>query len=151
MWVNGGISKMWVTLYTDASWRPYSSKGTWAIWLRSNQGRIIENGFCADYVNCSVSAEAYAAYMGIVMAITNWKDIEGIQLNTDSRPIQGLLYPSKNGLSSNKIIAKLQVLIRTEVKDNKIKLRIKYVRGHQHDNDIRTYLNNKVDELTRQL
>lgn len=62
---------MWVTLYTDASFR---SQGGWGIWLRSELGRIVRSGECPKAVDDSAAAEMYAALKGIEICLENWPE-----------------------------------------------------------------------------
>src|SRR5438309_4046837 len=118
---------MWVTAYTDASYRPISRErrraeraagipshpGGWAVWVRSDLGRIVRNGPCPDFVHDSNSAELYAVYMAVKLTIETWGDgrdshgsdghpdwpVKGIMIHGDcmaiesfidwSRPIEG--------------------------------------------------------------
>ena len=138
---------MWVTLYTDASYHPEKKLGGWAIWLKSAQGRIVRYGRCPKEINGAMSAEIYAAYVGIHMALRDWTDVEGILVNSDNQAVcRGLWEWSKP--TADPIFNRIQLKIQQRTKD--IKIRTKHVKGHQYfQKDVRAYLNNRCDRLSR--
>jgi len=70
---------MWVTAYTDASFQPDVNRGGWAVWLRSERGRVIRSGQCPSTISDSMCAELYAIIMAIELTLAEWKDTKGIQ------------------------------------------------------------------------
>jgi len=137
---------MWVTLYTDASFD--GTTGSWAIWLRSEKGRIVKYGKCPAAVDDNNAAEMYAALVGITVALRDWGPLVGIQVNSDNQVVCSSLWPwSKD--NRHPTIHRLQTAIRKLAQENSIKLRTKHVRGHQRPTHTRAWLNNRCDRLAR--
>jgi ribonuclease HI len=137
---------MWVTCYTDASWR--NNQGALAYWLRSSHGRIVEALACPPEVVCNHTAEFSAILAGVERALQAWNDVEGIQVNTDSQTaIQYLQYYAKlGGLKRTDWLAFRRRLYET-LDRRSCKIQFKHVKGHQRPTHVRAYINNRVDEL----
>jgi ribonuclease HI len=137
---------MWVTCYTDASWR--NDRGALAYWLRSSHGRIVEALACPPEVVCNHTAEFSAILAGVARALQAWNDVEGIQVNTDSQTaIQYLQYYAKLGsLKRTDWLAFRKRLYET-LDRRGCKIQFKHVKGHQRPTHVRAYINNRVDEL----
>jgi ribonuclease HI len=136
---------MWVTAYTDAS---FNGHGGWAVWLRSERGRVVRSGKCPDTIKDSMCAEMYAIIMAIELALAEWKDTKGIQLNTDCKSLVDRLYPwSKPFLRDDLECLRLHAREITDAAG--IRLRVKHVKGHSHGDGTRTYLNHQVDKISR--
>lgn len=119
---------MWVTAYTDASVK--NNNSTWAVWLRSELGRIVRNGKCPLEIKKSHEAELYAAKQAIRIAKEFWPATKGILINSDCTHVLNNIRKFSEGLW----------------------IRTKHVKGHQDPNsNIRFYLNNQVDKLASQL
>lgn len=118
------------------------------MWLRSERGRVVKSGKCPDTIQDSMCAELYAIIMAMELALTEWKDTKGIQLNTDCKSLVDRLYPwsppfPREDLESLRLKAR-------EISDNAgIRLRVKHVKGHSHGDGTRTYLNQQVDRISR--
>ena len=136
---------MWVTAYTDASFK--DGVGGWAIWLRSELGRVVLSGKCPETVTDNSLAEMYAIGKAIGTAKDTWSVTTGVQINTDH---QGCITLLKRGDFSKPITSDLELLawdIRAMVNNHRLRLHLKHVKGHGNGRDIRSYLNNKVDGL----
>lgn len=134
-----------MTLYTDAS---FGLSSSWAIYLRSEKGRITKSGKCPQTVDDSNAAEMYAALVGITVAIRDWGPLTGIQINSDSRVVCGSLYPWSPE-NRHPTIRRIQTEIRRIIKEAGIKIRAKHVRGHQRSVDTRAWINNRCDSMAR--
>lgn len=134
---------LWATLYTDASWCQ-DLGGAWAIWLRSEKGRIVQSGKCPPEIFDPTLAEFYAVLMGVQIASKAWA-AQAVLINSDCMAVvQGL--GSKYRWSSSKAVRRLQdKILRTGPL-----LRTKHVKAHTRGQDIRSYLNRQVDRLANQ-
>lgn len=138
---------MLTTLYCDASFCPHQLVGGWAIWLRSNQGRIIEHGATPDYCDFSNEAELAAIYAGIYRGLTRWPQTTAILVRSDCRDALNLMEnrheaPTQSGRRLAKKIHDLQA-------QRGVRLIPRWVKGHQRGTEVDAYLNNRVDELAR--
>lgn len=139
---------MWVTLYTDASVSPKLS--TWAIWARSEKGRIVEGGACPEHVTDSNVAELYAVQIGIETIVQQWSPVTGIQINSDSLTVCNALYPWST-THNNLHIRAVQDKIREFLASKTIRVRLKHVKGHQRPDGVREYLNVRCDQIANQV
>lgn len=140
---------MWVTCYTDASWHGSGGVGGIAYWLRSVQGRIVESASCPPEVTCNNTAELAAVLAGVQHALSSWSDVEGIQVNTDSMVVIDYL---KFGADVNRLrrkdwVASFRTKLYVLLDEKNCKLQIKHVKGHQRPENMRFYLNGRVDAL----
>lgn len=134
---------MWVTLYTDASFR---STGGWGIWLRSEKGRIVKSGECPATVDDSAAAEMFAAYVGIKICLEQWPDTRGIQVNSDCLMVVNALYPWSHPIR-RKSIRSIQETIRDLLRTKDVRVRCKHVKAHSGTGNTRFWLNDRVDKL----
>lgn len=139
---------MWTTLYTDASFYPDSKQGGWAIWARSELGRMIRSGSCPQYVVDSNDAELCAMYAGIYLVGKHWPQTERILICSDSTTALSLLKYRER--SSREVPARLQGLVQGVCSQHGFKLVPRWVKGHSSANTIQAYLNNKCDEFARE-
>ena len=145
----GYVGDMWVTLYTDASFN--GTEGTWAIWLRSEKGRIVKSGKCPATVDDNNAAEMYAVLVGVTVALREWAvtdKIFGIQINSDSHVVCTALYQWSKP-NRHPTIARIQTKIRAILTEQDIRVRAKHVRGHQRSDNVRSWLNNRCDRMAR--
>lgn len=137
---------MWVTLYTDASFR---TKGGWGIWLRSAKGRIVKSGECPGIIDDSAAAEMYAALKGIEICLENWIETKGIQVNSDCLMVVNGLYPWSKPIHRISIRV-IQDRIREILNTKGVRVRCKHVKGHSGTGNTRSWLNDRVDKLAGQ-
>jgi ribonuclease HI len=137
---------MWVTLYSDASFN--GREGSWAIWLRSEKGRIVKSGKCPVAVDDNNAAEMYAALVGITVALRDWGPLTGIQVNSDNQVVCTSLY-SWSKENRHPTILRIQTKIRQIVAESGVRIRTKHVRGHQRSDHTRAWLNNRCDRMAR--
>lgn len=143
---------MWVTLYTDASLK--EGVASWAIWARSSEGRLVQSGEYPGYCAKSDHAEAYAILMGIKAILAKWKGVHGIQVNSDSRNALDIVrYMAPT--ASDPVMCGIQVSIEAElgrdynIDSEGVKLRAKWVKGHQWGGGVRAWLNNACDRIAK--
>lgn len=129
---------MWVTAYVDASFK--DGKGGWAIWLRSELGRLTKSGPCPVRVQDNTAAELYAALVAIVRTREIWPGTTGICLNSDCQTVVNCL---EGPVLSNPQHAAIQAAIQAGSKG--LWLRGKWVKGHSKKDGVRSYLNTQVD------
>lgn len=138
---------MLTTLYCDASFCPHQLVGGWAIWLRSEYGRIVEDGPTPEYCRFSNIAELAAIYAGIYRAVTRWPDTRAILVRSDCKPALDLMeyrYASTHD-GGRRLADKIQELRR----QYDINLIPRWVKGHQRGSTTDAWLNNRVDEMSR--
>ena len=138
--------KMWVTLYTDASFK--NDQGTWAVWIRSNQGRIVLNGLCPKSVTNSLAAEAFAIHKGIAAIIEELTDVIGIHINSDCLSLKTAFFPWGKDIKDKETL-RIQTVVKKKIAENLIKIRFSHVKAHQRNDNVRSYLNNKCDLLAK--
>ena len=137
------------TLYCDASFCPHQLVGGWAIWLRSEQGRIVEDGPIPDYCTQSHEAELAAIYAGIYRTVKRWPMTEAILVRSDCQTaleLMGQKYRPRSR-AAHRLVGKVQKL-KTH---HNLRLIPRWVKGHQTAKKTDAWLNNKVDELARKV
>lgn len=117
------------------------------MWLRSGYGRIVLAGQCPEYVEDSMAAETYAVYKAIEIATSNWR-LDGMQVNTDCGAILKSFWPWSPPLK-NPVHRKIQKMALRAAAENGIHIRTKHVKAHTRGDDVRSYLNSRVDELSK--
>jgi len=136
---------MWVTLYTDASWHPERREGGWAVWAKSELGRIVRSGTCPEYTSSAMHAELAAIYAGIFLVLKMWgEQVEGIQVRSDS---QQALEAVRRGAAPSKdpVMRRLQDKVQELVR-GRVYLRPRWVKGHRNPNgDVTAWLNAHCD------
>lgn len=138
---------MWVTCYTDASFRPRFGGG-WAVWLRSSEGRLVRNGVCPSYVNDANAAELAAIFAGIYLARREWPTTTGVLLCSDSMVALGAC-ATDAPLHKSPALRRLQKRIRAVAAG--VELRTKWVKGHLPTSmGTHAWLNNQCDALAKQ-
>lgn len=137
---------MWVTAYTDAGFK--KGKGTWAIWLRSELGRVVECGKCPDFVDTSTSAELWAAWTAVLRARETWSSTRGVLVNSDCLTVVEALRPDACKEYNRDSFSSVRRLVFEFLELHEMRIRTKHVRGHGNGKNVRSYLNNQVDLLT---
>lgn len=140
---------MWVTCYADAS---YSKRkgGGWAVWLRSDEGRVVRDGRCPSYVKSSIHAELAAIYAGLFLSVCTWgRRVEGITINSDSQVALDLL-DCEAPLSADPSARRLQERIRSLVRNRAIEIEARWVKAHRGPEvGTAAYLNHQCDRRAR--
>jgi ribonuclease HI len=138
---------MLTTLYCDASFCPHNLVGGWAIWLRSERGRIIEDGPVPDYCKESYEAELAAIYAGIYRTLNRWSNTTAILVRSDCETALNLMSNRYQGRhrGARRLATKIHGLQR----EAGVRLIPRWVKGHQRGTKTDAYLNNRVDEMAR--
>jgi len=132
---------MWVTAYVDAS---FKEKGTWAVWLRSESGRIVEHGQCPVEVWDNIRAEFYAAIKAVEIAVERWPHTTGVLIVSDCQTVVD--YTPHLAEDARGDLRTLQRQIRKALGGRFV--RTKKIKGHQDPRrGVGAYLNNQVDKL----
>jgi hypothetical protein len=136
---------MLTTLYCDASFR--DGRGGGAAYMRSNKGVLT----WADSFNCSTAqeAEAFTILKSSLFAVRNWPETKALLVVNDNKAcIEYLWSFSDIKLKNPKVKRHLDELVDF-TKKNKITLRSKWIRSHQKDTSVQTWLNNHVDQIAK--
>lgn len=133
------------TLYTDATWDQTRRRGGWAIWCRSDSGRIVKYGPVPSYVEDNNVAEFSAIFAGIHIIRTEWSQTTMIVLKTDSQAALNVINGDNEPWSTG--ARRLQQKVKTALGNTK--LRASWVKGHQRGSSVPAWLNNKVDQLAK--
>ena len=140
---------MWATLYTDGSYLDHINVGIWAVRAKWNFGEFEEAGLVESWVTCSSSTEIYAIIKGVELLKKAQPDLKGIGVRTDSQTAYTYLryYPKgvpgfnrKDWLNQRQVL--YNILGNTWIKLVK-------VAAHQKDRSSATFLNNYVDQMTK--
>ena len=140
---------MLTTLYCDASFCPHQLVGGWAIWIRSERGRFVENGKTPDYCQNSSEAELVAIYAGIYRTLTRWPETTAILVRSDCTAaldwMVGRHHPKKE--SGQRVANKIQQLKH----QRGVRLIPRWVKAHREGSETDVYLNRRVDKLAREM
>ena len=139
--------QVWATVYTDAGFK--DGQGTWGVWIRTLDERIIQNGICHEKITDSNLAEMYAILAGVIIVLRSYpdRDIDGILVKSDSQV--ALKWAMWNGgVRNNLPAAKMRARLWALLGERDCRLRCVWVKGHQHPGrGTPAYLNNQVDKL----
>ncbi|MCU0691584.1 MAG: hypothetical protein MUF54_09295 [Polyangiaceae bacterium] len=141
---------MFVTCYTDASYSP-AAGGSWAVWLRSDQGRLVRSGPCPDWIGDSVAAELAAIFAGIYLAVRTWgPTVKTVLVRSDCQAALGLADCTAQ-LSRRPPLRRLQERTRAAVARGGICLMLRWVPGHQSARSSTwSWLNVRCDRLAKE-
>lgn len=140
---------MLTTLYCDASFCPETLAGGWAVWLKSNQGRIVRSGLMPSYVQNSNDAELAAIFAGVYLATQKWPSTEAILVRSDSQTALRWMRSAEGDRrdETQRLAAKIQEL---RAKHN-FRIIDRWVKGHRRGTQTDVWLNNRVDEMAREV
>lgn len=146
-------NNFFVTIYTDTSWCPENKIAVWAFYAKCSKGVLKEHGQCKGTIACSSTGEMYAIYEAIKTCKAEWPELNGFFVNTDSLTSCHLLWPESIKQSDHFKGDHLQRLKRyiREICPEKESpsnpwLRVKHVKAHTGQDDIRSYLNRWCDK-----
>lgn len=135
---------MWVTLYTDAS---VTREGaSWAAWLRSDSGRIVESGPLENVADSNL-AEMLAIIEGVRVGRERWPHASGFLVRTDSQTATTVLRyraPPHRRSDFRALQEKLRELLAPAVR-----IKMTWVPGHQRPDNTRAWINDRVDNIAR--
>lgn len=141
---------MWVTAYVDASFHQ-ADGGGWAIWLRSESGRVVDQGRCVAAVD-SLAAELEAIVVAVERALAEWPHTTGVLIRSDCQGALALANLKSRRAPTSKPHAALVERLRKAVLSGggPVYLRLTWVKGHQNPKvGVQAYLNNAVDHRSR--
>jgi len=140
---------MLTTLYCDASWATHKQLGGWAVWLRSDEGRIIENGPTPGYCTLSYEAELAAIFAGVHLATTRWPGTEAILVRSDCQQALDLISEKRPPKDKHPGACRLVSKILEARNVANVRLIPRWVKGHQSGGKVDAWLNRRVDILSR--
>ena len=144
---------MWAIVYTDASHK--FGQSAWSFWVTSNEGRIIRDGLCPEWISNITEAELYAVYMAVSAVCFDWNNIpiDGFNINCDNASVCKFLsrhdkYFSIRPKKCQKTLRKLLIKIERLIGDRQVKVNL--IRSHQNpDKSTAAYINNKCDQYAK--
>lgn len=123
--------------------------GGWAVWARSDLGRVIRSGACPDYCTDSNDAELAAIYAGLYLVTRNWPQVTAVLVRSDSQVALAYLEMSKPPRNAG--ARRLWRRIKDLLAQHPLRLRTRWVKGHADPNaGTMAYLNNQCDKLAKQ-
>jgi ribonuclease HI len=136
---------MLTTLYCDASFR--DGRGGGAAYIRSNKGVLR----WADGFSCSTAqeAEAFAMLVSTQFAVRNWPETKTLLIVNDNKSCVEYLWSFADIKLKNPRVRKHLDDLLEYARKNKIKVRSKWVRSHQKDKSVQTWVNNHVDKIAK--
>lgn len=145
---------MLVTIYTDAGIR--FQKACYAYAITWHLGRIYDSGEYTDEpCNSTNFLEFYAINRACAAAIKEWPNVKVLFINCDNGAVCKTFWDAA-GIATKRHYGNSRSLIPhveaqlAAMKVLGIEMRVKYVKGHQAGNNIRAWMNNKVDSMVRQ-
>jgi len=133
-----------VTIYTDASWNEQST-GV-AYWCRSDLGRLVGSKGIATGIANVQEAEALAVLFALRAVKASWPGFHFYIINVDNSSVIGALRQARP-LSTDmgrKIISTCRMYLGHQ------KCSVKHVKAHTKGTDVRSYLNDQCDRLSKQ-
>lgn len=134
----------WVTVYTDASFKPETKWAAWAAWLKCSKGRHKEAFICPPEIRSSFQAEYYSIFMGIRLAVEKFEP-EGVLVVNDCEQAIRSVWPWNTPSDQIKIWRK-QI---DEFRNKGLEIRTKMVKGHQGGRTIQSWLNEWCDRASK--
>lgn len=130
-----------VTAYTDISGSP----GTWAYsyYVKCSHGVITQAAMIDQPMQDTNMAEMYAIIKVVEAILSRYTQTTKILVVTDSRNAQQILW---HGSAKEKYAYQIEQFRQLE---QRVKILIKWTKGHRHDDSDRTYLNNRCDRASR--
>lgn len=139
---------MRVTIYTDASHIPYTQRGSFAFWIRWENGRIVKSGKFKDSVPDSFCAEVRCVLNAIYVAKTSIKNVDTIYLVTDCKPVINLLKHRNN--KPKTLIRMAAEIVAFDSMTKNIAIFWKHTTSHQGGKTVQSYINEQCDKLAKE-
>jgi ribonuclease HI len=138
-----------VTIIADASWCPDTHAAGYAFWIASDRGKRGGSGAYKDRVVSSAVAEMMAVVNGLYTACKDGYVEEGdaVLLQTDCMRAIDMFHRRPIGMSEfeKPVVDYFEKL----VKEVKITVQFRHVKGHTDGKQPRLYINNKCDEFAK--
>lgn len=135
---------LWVTVYTDASFRLDTKWAAWAAWLRCSEGRCKKSFICPPEVTSAFQAEYYSILMGITLAVEKFKP-QGILVCNDCDQAIKATWPWNKAQDQ---VAEWRKQI-DEIREGGIQIRTKFVKAHAGGGTIQSWLNEWCDRACK--
>ena len=135
------------TLYCDASWCWKYKVGGWGIYCRSDKGRFELSGEPPSYCQDNVGAELSAVFAGLYRITQAWPDSQLIYVRSDCSGILTIIESSEPHRRDD--LHRLQQKIQDLRKEKELILQLGWVKGHQDGKTVKSWVNNRVDKLAR--
>lgn len=136
------FSNNFITIYTDASRDPNSGESSFAYYAKI-RGETVKNSGRLGVTRNSNHAEMLAIKTSILECIDQGPD--GFFINTDSLSCCQILWPFYKVNSRDKVTSSVANDILKLLEEKNIWLRVKHVKAHTQNTDIRSYLNRYCD------
>lgn len=136
---------MFITIYTDASFHLREKKGIVA-WIGKCSAGTIEGSVKIDTPDVN-HAEMSAILFSIKDALKKFPDLEGFFINSDNMGCVRSFWTFARydpPYPTRKVFVKIQLALGDRW------IRTKHVKAHTEKKDVRSYLNRRVDQLTRE-
>lgn len=133
------------TLYCDASWCPKYKVGGWGIYCRSDKGKFEASGLPPDYCQDSTGAELCAIFAGLYKITQTWPDSQIIYVRSDCSGVLKIIESPKKHPRED--LRRLQKKIQKLKIKKDLVVQLGWVKGHQSDKTVKTWVNNRVDQL----
>lgn len=141
---------MIVTINTDASFTHKFNRGSYAMWIVSNQGRIKKAGMLKQEMKKPWEAEMQAIVNAVfVLRECGWEGIRKVICNTDclnaihlfQNDVREIRYHSLLNKRSNKIVKRFISVVGPY----REMIEFRHVKAHSGKNDARSYVNEWLD------
>lgn len=165
-------SDMLVTLFSDASMCPNSRIGGWAAWLKSDRGSLRGGGMFRVIVGDTCMAEAMAVVNGLTVGLSQGviRPGDAVLVQTDNDAVMGVLegrvrrsltleLKRRRGRSRSQIERyvdnrneEIRIVAGTFsaiLRDNRIIVRWRHVKGHRGTQDRRSAVNTFCDRTAK--
>jgi ribonuclease HI len=143
---------MTVTINTDASFSAHQNRGTYAFWIRSNEGKISRSGILRGYCKRAEVAEFKCIINALHSLIhSEWKDIERIVINTDCLNVIHLLNDHRKAIRRYRLrswgepLVKKFKEIKGESRLSRNAIDIRHVKAHVSTESPRQWVNDWCD------
>lgn len=139
--------KLWVTVHADASFDPRTRRGGWAVWVKTEAGRIVRSGPCPAYVTNAHHAELAAIFAGIHLAVTHFPETTAVLVRSDCQPalrdVDNLGRPARHRVLSHLREKILKTLAGRVV-------RTSWVKGHDGAGTRPSWVNTACDRMAKE-
>ena len=141
---------LWLSGYSDASWKESTKEGGWGLWVRDHETRILRAGPTPEWVTNITYAEFHGVEQALMTALNHlcnrWANI--VVIKTDNQSVASWFgWQNGNGVPKlHEAQERMKVVYETAALWN-IRIIVKWVKGHQRNDSTACYLNNRVDSM----
>ena len=141
------------TIYSDVSYCNESNIAVYAFYAKSSEGVLKNHGECKGTISDATAGEMYAIHEALKQCQVEWPHLEGFFVNTDSQTSCHLLWPDRIKKTDHfklpqaqRIKKYIQEICPEKEAPDKPWLRVKHVKAHTGNKDVRSYLNRYCDK-----